>query len=108
MVESGDEKKMTVPPGDEEVDQEEVAAELESELAAGDSGDDGDGGDGGDGDGGDGDGGDGDGGGGDDQDHLAAEWEAMVGADGSGGTDDGGTGSSARETTRCRSSPSRH
>ena len=44
MVESGDEKNMTVPPGDEEVDQEEVAAELESELAAGDSLDDGDGG----------------------------------------------------------------
>lgn len=83
MVESGDEKKMTVPPGDEEVDQEEVAAELESELAAGDSGDGG-----------------GDDGGGDDQDNLAAEWEAMVGADGSGGTDADGAGSSSRETTR--------
>ncbi|MBT3551421.1 MAG: flagellar motor switch protein FliM [Rhodospirillaceae bacterium] len=74
---------MTVPPGDEEVDQEEVAAELESELAAGDGGEAGDDGDG------------------DDQDDLAAEWEAMVGADGSGGTDDGGGGgSSSRETTR--------
>jgi flagellar motor switch protein FliM len=73
---------MTVPPGDEEVDQEEVAAELESELAAGDGGDSDDGG------------------GGDDQDDLAAEWEAMVGADGSGGTDEGGAGSSSRETTR--------
>ncbi|MFP6732343.1 MAG: flagellar motor switch protein FliM, partial [Rhodospirillales bacterium] len=83
MVESGDEKKMTVPPGDEEVDQEEVAAELESELAAGDSGDGG-----------------GDDGGGDDQNNLAAEWEAMVGADGSGGTDADGAGSSSRETTR--------
>ena len=33
---------MTVPPGDEEVDQEEVAAELEPELAAGDGGEAGD------------------------------------------------------------------
>ena len=81
---------MTVPPGDEEVDQEEVAAELESELAAGDGGEAG-----------------GEAGGdGDDQDDLAAEWEAMVGADGAGGTEDGaggtedGGGGSSRETTR--------
>ena len=79
---------MTVPPGDEEVDQEEVAAELESEMAAG--GDDDAAGDAAGGDAGDG----------DDQDDLAAEWEAMVGADGGGGMDDAAGGSSARETTR--------
>jgi len=69
---------MTVPPGDEDIDQDAMAAEREAQMAGGDGGGDGD-----------------------EQDDLAAEWEAMVGGDG----DDGGGGaaaatSSPRETTR--------
>ena len=66
---------MTVPPGDEDVDQDAMAAEWEAQM-------------------------DGEGEEGDEQDDLAAEWEAMV-----GGGDDGMGGDvvssvSGRETTR--------
>jgi flagellar motor switch protein FliM len=66
---------MTVPPGDEDIDQDAMAAESEAQMAGGD-------------------------GDGDEQDDLAAEWEAMVGGDGDDG--DGGAAAasaSPRETT---------
>ncbi len=75
---------MTVPPGDEDVDQDAMAAEWEAQMGDDDAG----GGGGGDADG-------------DDQDDLAAEWEAMVGGGGDG--DDATqvvSSVSARETTR--------
>ncbi|NQV56902.1 MAG: flagellar motor switch protein FliM [Rhodospirillales bacterium] len=76
---------MTVPPGDEEIDQDAMAAEWEAEAAGEGTGADA-----------------GDGEDGDDQDDLAAEWEAMVGA-GEDSAGDGGSssgGGSGRETTR--------
>ncbi len=74
---------MTVPPGDEDLDQDALAAEWEAQMA--------------------GDAGGGGGGDGDEQDDLAAEWEAMVG--GEGGEDGGGatevvSSVGGRETTR--------
>ncbi len=70
---------MTVPPGDEDIDQDAMAAESEAQMAGGD-------------------------GDGDEQDDLAAEWEAMVDGDGDDGGGDGGgasaVSSSPRETTR--------
>ena len=70
---------MTVPPGDEDLDQDEIAGD-----------DAGGGGDGG---------GDADG---DDQEDLAAEWETMVGGgdDGEGGATQVVSSVSARETNR--------
>ena len=65
---------MTVPPGDDEIDPDAVAADGEAEGGADDAG-----------------------GGGDDQDDLAAEWESMV----AGGEDgDESVGAAGRETTR--------
>ena len=68
-------------PGDDDVDQDALAAEWEAAL-----------------------GGDDEGGGGGDQDDLAAEWEAMMAGDGDGDGDGGGGGgggsSGPREATR--------
>lgn len=76
-------------PGDEDVDQDDMAAEWEAALLGGDDDGGGDGGGDGDGDG-------------DDQDDLAAEWEAMM-AGGDGGGGGGGAAQSSapsRESTR--------
>ncbi len=70
---------MTVPPGDEDIDQDAMAAEWEAQMAGGDGGGGGDG---------------------DEQDDLAAEWEAMVGGDGDDGGGASAVSSSPRETTR--------
>ncbi len=70
---------MTVPPGDEDIDQDAMAAEWEAQMAGGDGGGGGDG---------------------DEQDDLAAEWEAMVGGDGDDGGGASAVSSSPRATTR--------
>ncbi len=66
---------MTVPPGDEDIDQDAMAAESEAQMAGGD-------------------------GDGDEQDDLAAEWEAMVDGDGDDGGGAAAASASPRETTR--------
>lgn len=69
---------MSVPPGDEDKDQDALAAEWEAQMAADPEEET------------------------DEQDDLAAEWEAMVGGgdDGEGGTTPPISSVSGRETTR--------